>query len=83
MWLVQFFLVEPRWHIQICRQNGAKNNVSQTVSFESLLLHNGEKISNVKESQPAYETTRHMKIKKPKVHFIIKMFLIEDECKTP
>ena len=25
----------------------------------------------------------HIKIKKPKVHFIIKIFLIENECKTP
>ena len=26
---------------------------------------------------------RHMKIAKPEVHFIIKIFLIEHECKTP
>ena len=26
---------------------------------------------------------RHMKIKKPEVHFIIKIFLIENQCKTP
>ena len=26
---------------------------------------------------------RHMQIKKPKINFIIEIFLIENECKTP
>ena len=35
------------------------------------------------EFERDYCLFRHTKIKKPKVHFTIKIFLIENACKTP
>ena len=40
--------------------------------------------ASLKKKMPRMLTqTRLIKIKKPYVHFIIKIFLIENECKTP